>query len=215
MSEQADPCGTCFQNIYNCPGHFGHIELPLPTINPLYHKLISLLLRMSCLNCYSIQLPGKKKTINIFLLNNNFNVKTNFFSELFKLILSTQLKLLNCGLITEADEIESTIMSVISEHGSLENLPEDACFSINHYEELIQQRLSEGNNFPTKNSHLLLTETLNNIFKEIKTRKQCMHCKTPMLYRIQSLKNRIMMTTNQVAKRNRFVLRIHFFLYCK
>lgn len=58
MSEQSDPCGTCFQNIFSCPGHFGHIELPLPVVNPLFHKLIPLLLRISCLNCFSIQLPG-------------------------------------------------------------------------------------------------------------------------------------------------------------
>lgn len=59
MTEHSDPCATCFQNIFNCPGHFGHIELPLPVVNPLFHKLIMILLRISCLSCFSIQLPGK------------------------------------------------------------------------------------------------------------------------------------------------------------
>lgn len=29
-------CATCMQDFNNCPGHLGHIELPLPTYNPLF-----------------------------------------------------------------------------------------------------------------------------------------------------------------------------------
>uniref|UniRef100_A0A3P9I565 DNA-directed RNA polymerase subunit n=1 Tax=Oryzias latipes TaxID=8090 RepID=A0A3P9I565_ORYLA len=29
-------CSTCCQDFNNCPGHFGHIELPLPVYNPLF-----------------------------------------------------------------------------------------------------------------------------------------------------------------------------------
>lgn len=178
MSENADPCRTCFQNIFTCPGHFGHIELPLPAVNPLFHKLIPVLLRVSCLNCYAIQLP-----------------------ELFKTILIIQLKLLNCGLITEADEIEKRMLSLLAKHDSLEQIPPDAEFSVDYYEKLIEKCKNEGRINPTKNSELLLGETLNNTFKEVKSRKACMYCKAPMLTRIQCLRNRIMMVTNQVATR--------------
>lgn len=29
-------CSTCCQDFNNCPGHFGHLELPLPVYNPLF-----------------------------------------------------------------------------------------------------------------------------------------------------------------------------------
>lgn len=29
-------CSTCCQDFNNCPGHLGHIELPLPVYNPLF-----------------------------------------------------------------------------------------------------------------------------------------------------------------------------------
>lgn len=31
-------CVTCRQNSTSCPGHFGHIELPVPVYNPLLLK---------------------------------------------------------------------------------------------------------------------------------------------------------------------------------
>lgn len=29
-------CATCCQDFNNCPGHLGHVELPLPVYNPLF-----------------------------------------------------------------------------------------------------------------------------------------------------------------------------------
>lgn len=116
-----------------------------------------------------------------------------------------QLKLLNCGLITEADEIEKRMMSLISKYGSMDNLPEDVDFSFKYYEDLIAKHRRDGDIFPTKNSELLFNETLNNVFKEIKSRKACMHCKSPMFNRIQCLKNRIMIVNNHVTTKGRFV----------
>jgi DNA-directed RNA polymerase I subunit RPA1 len=31
-------CSTCQLNYHSCPGHFGHIQLPLPVYNPLVFK---------------------------------------------------------------------------------------------------------------------------------------------------------------------------------
>lgn len=58
LNARADPCGTCFQNYYTCPGHFGYIELTLPVLNPLFTKIISILLKISCLSCYHVQIPS-------------------------------------------------------------------------------------------------------------------------------------------------------------
>lgn len=117
------------------------------------------------------------------------------------------MKLLRCGLITEADEIESRMLSLLAKYDSVDAVSEDNGFSINYYEELIENHIKDGDILPTKNSELLLGEIFNNAFKEVKTRKVCMYCKEPLLTRIQCLKNRIMMVTNQLAARSsRFVL---------
>lgn len=77
-------CQTCSLNFVKCPGHLGHIDLPLPVINPLYHKSVGNLLKISCLNCHKILIP---KTVKSVLLG--------------------QLKLLNAGLVAEAQELEN------------------------------------------------------------------------------------------------------------
>lgn len=58
LSGKSDPCRTCYMNVYSCPGHFGHIELPLPVINPLFDKMIVTILKMSCLTCFCTQISG-------------------------------------------------------------------------------------------------------------------------------------------------------------
>lgn len=63
MSERSDPCGTCCMGFAQCSGHFGHIELPLPLVNPLFHNVISTILKISCLNCFKLQIPCKFEQI--------------------------------------------------------------------------------------------------------------------------------------------------------
>ena len=44
-------CATCDQNMSECPGHFGHIELAKPVYHPGFLKKIKKLLEMVCHNC--------------------------------------------------------------------------------------------------------------------------------------------------------------------
>ncbi|XP_038157379.1 DNA-directed RNA polymerase I subunit RPA1 [Cyprinodon tularosa] len=50
-------CSTCCQDFNNCPGHFGHVELPLPVYNPLFFDKLYLLIRGSCLACHMLTCP--------------------------------------------------------------------------------------------------------------------------------------------------------------
>ncbi|KFP68973.1 DNA-directed RNA polymerase I subunit RPA1, partial [Cariama cristata] len=52
--DSKEACATCMQNFSNCPGHFGHIELPLTVYNPLFFDKLYLLIRGSCLNCHML-----------------------------------------------------------------------------------------------------------------------------------------------------------------
>ncbi|OXB54262.1 hypothetical protein ASZ78_012699 [Callipepla squamata] len=38
--DSKEACATCMQNFSNCPGHFGHIELPLTVYNPLFFDFL-------------------------------------------------------------------------------------------------------------------------------------------------------------------------------
>lgn len=49
-------CGTCDQQMSECPGHFGHIELAKPVFHPGFLKKTKKILEMVCHNCGKILL---------------------------------------------------------------------------------------------------------------------------------------------------------------
>lgn len=53
-SESYEICTTCGLNQIHCPGHFGHINLPLPVFNPFLLSTLYKILRGSCFNCQSL-----------------------------------------------------------------------------------------------------------------------------------------------------------------
>lgn len=77
MNDRSDPCGTCQKLFANCPGHMGYIELPMPVVNPLFHKLIGNILRMTCLKCFSIQTSGKFNSESIISQTSSSTVYIN------------------------------------------------------------------------------------------------------------------------------------------
>ena len=44
-------CGTCGLGAQQCPGHFGHVELPVPVYNPLVFGALYRLVRATCFHC--------------------------------------------------------------------------------------------------------------------------------------------------------------------
>mgnify|MGYP001762306731 FL=1 len=66
-----DICQTCHMNHFECPGHFGHIELPAPVFHPLFMNHAFSLLRGTCLYCHHFRLgrvPLAKYTAQFRLL---------------------------------------------------------------------------------------------------------------------------------------------------
>lgn len=49
-------CTTCGLNETHCPGHMGHIELPVPVFNPLFFNQLFTLIKATCLHCYNFKL---------------------------------------------------------------------------------------------------------------------------------------------------------------
>ncbi|MEM4829196.1 MAG: DNA-directed RNA polymerase subunit A'/A'', partial [Nitrososphaerota archaeon] len=55
--EPGQRCKTCGNTYLGCPGHFGHIELPVPVIHVGFVKHIHLLLRATCRSCGRLRIP--------------------------------------------------------------------------------------------------------------------------------------------------------------
>ncbi|KAK3300205.1 DNA-directed RNA polymerase II subunit RPB1 [Chaetomium fimeti] len=47
-------CKTCTENMTECPGHFGHIELSRPVFHPGFIRRVKKLLEMVCHNCSKV-----------------------------------------------------------------------------------------------------------------------------------------------------------------
>ena len=46
-------CQTCCSDINDCPGHFGHIDLPLPCYHPFFLNQVYSIVRECCVHCCS------------------------------------------------------------------------------------------------------------------------------------------------------------------
>jgi len=56
-TDHYESCVTCGLDYAMCPGHFGHIELPLPAYSPLLFPLLHGLLRCTCRECHHFRAP--------------------------------------------------------------------------------------------------------------------------------------------------------------
>jgi len=74
-------CLTCHLNAEHCPGHLGHIELPMPVVNSLFYTTILRLLKITCIHCHKFKM-----------------------ADCFKTCYLVQQKLLNAGLVNAAQQ---------------------------------------------------------------------------------------------------------------
>lgn len=61
------PCETCRQTEWDCPGHFGHIELNVPIIHPLFLDHVVSLLKIFCWKCNEFILTKDHLELNNIL----------------------------------------------------------------------------------------------------------------------------------------------------
>ena len=88
-------CQTCYKNIDNCTGHYGHIELNNYYYNPLFIKHLAMLLSLFCLQC-------NKCLVNEQMLNENLiNQPNNNFRFLiyFNKKLNIKKKCVHCNYL--------------------------------------------------------------------------------------------------------------------
>jgi DNA-directed RNA polymerase beta' subunit len=87
-------CKTCDQTYINCPGHFGHIELPKPVFNLQFEEYIVKILRCVCIKCSRLLLNKNHQIIKNIVASTKGNYKDRF-DKIFKLA----QKIKTCGLV--------------------------------------------------------------------------------------------------------------------
>ncbi|CAN9514672.1 unnamed protein product [Ophioblennius macclurei] len=92
-ADSKEVCSTCCQDFNNCPGHLGHIDLPLPVYNPLFFDKLYLLIRGSCLACHTLTCP--RAAIHLLL---------------------NQLKLVDHGAMQEVYQAEQVLSQYLDEN---------------------------------------------------------------------------------------------------
>ena len=103
-SDKFDLCGTCGLNYVHCPGHMGHIALPLPVYHPVFFMSLYQLLRASCWACHRLLAPPLRLAL-----------------------VRGQLELLDRGCLEEAASLEER---VVADLGSERLKDADSCVQV-------------------------------------------------------------------------------------
>lgn len=69
--ELNETCPTCHENSKNCIGHFGHINLNVYVLHPLYHRMILSILKCICYKCSGLLLTKEQMILNNMLRFSN------------------------------------------------------------------------------------------------------------------------------------------------
>lgn len=166
---QIDSCLTCKQSVRYCPGHFGHIELPLPVINPLFMKDICNIIRSACKTCNRIAVPLR-----------------------YKWLLMYQMKLISAGYVTEAQELthivggQEGLMIEDVEIGEAKDIFGTGEVKDIQVKDKILDFIKEKNicldrdTYPTKTSEYLRKQFLDYYNKHVSNTKRCPYCKGKM-----------------------------------
>ena len=87
-------CKTCEQTYINCPGHFGHIELPKPVFNLQFEDYIVKILRCVCIKCSRVLINKNHNIIKNIITSTKGSYKDRF-DKIFKLTQKVKI----CGAV--------------------------------------------------------------------------------------------------------------------
>ncbi|KAJ8015168.1 hypothetical protein DPEC_G00023340 [Dallia pectoralis] len=153
-ADSKEVCSTCMQDFSNCPGHLGHIELPLPVYNPLFFDKLYLLIRGSCLNCHMLVCP--RAAIHLLLY---------------------QLKLLDVGALQESYELENVLNQFLEGNEKASGNEIHAALE-NYCGPVIQQKTSCKHSSPIKHVCEKKNSLVTAFWRVHMTSRRCFHCKT-------------------------------------
>uniref|UniRef100_UPI0037E9A883 DNA-directed RNA polymerase I subunit RPA1 n=1 Tax=Semicossyphus pulcher TaxID=241346 RepID=UPI0037E9A883 len=154
-ADSKEVCSTCCQDFNNCPGHLGHVELPLPVYSPLFFDKLYLLIRGSCLSCHMLTCP--RAAIHLLL---------------------KQLKLLDRGAMQEVYQIEQVLSLHLEENPKATG--DEIELVLKEFADTIIGVGAEGSENIKPIKHLVekRSSLINDFWRiHLKTRK-CPHCRS-------------------------------------
>ncbi|XP_060138282.1 DNA-directed RNA polymerase I subunit RPA1 [Zootoca vivipara] len=152
-TDNKEVCATCTQDFNNCPGHLGHIELPLTVYNPLFFDKLFLLIRGSCLSCGHLTCP---RAVIHLLLN--------------------QLKLLEVGLLQAAHDLEAVLSRFLDDNADVPGADVEEVLS-SHTKELLQNNQFREHGAHVKNVCEYRSRLISLFWKLHMGSKRCPNCK--------------------------------------
>ncbi|XP_061175152.1 DNA-directed RNA polymerase I subunit RPA1-like [Saccostrea echinata] len=169
-TDRDERCQTCGLGQAKCPGHMGHITLPLPMYNPVFFNVLYQVLKGTCFECHRLTVHSLKSSV-----------------------LVQKFRLLEHGLLSEVADVDEYITHLISEYDVsaeekiLELLNEMVLNKIN-------STTKQDNN--VKNVEACKNAARKEFIKEYFTVKgKCVHCKAKRLPLRKTQNAKIMLST--------------------
>ncbi|KAI8987844.1 hypothetical protein BDF20DRAFT_814125 [Mycotypha africana] len=164
-------CATCSQNHFNCPGHYGHIEIPIPAYNPMFFDNLYAILRGMCVYC------------------NHFRISRALMKKY-----TAQLQLLENGMVNEAQDLDEILFnnkkSSKKDEDNLEDKMEEESQLLanveeymDHIDEYVKKCLAddEARKFAAKNYKVTVINDvrkrlMSDFMKACVHQKKCLNC---------------------------------------
>ena len=181
--DKSDLCGTCSLNYVHCPGHMGHLSLPLPVYHPLFFLSLYQLLRSSCWVCHRLLCTPIKAHL-----------------------LVGQLELLSQGLLSEALALEAAVGcgdadSADRAQEGADNIIESITLCVQSCRENAAEDSVEKRNIRTKNLIDLRRLLVNGFLKYCSSGvKTCPYCTAPV--RAVRQENHVRIFLKPLARKN-------------
>ena len=181
--DKSDLCGTCSLNYVHCPGHMGHLPLPLPVYHPLFFLSLYQLLRSSCWVCHHLLCTPIKAHL-----------------------LVGQLELLSHGLLSEALTLEAAVGcsdadSADRAQEGADNIIESITLRVQSCRENATEDSVEKHSMKTKNLIDLRRLLVNGFLKYCSSGvKTCPYCTAPV--RAVRQENNVRIFLKPLARKN-------------
>ncbi|KAF2791962.1 DNA-directed RNA polymerase I subunit RPA1 [Melanomma pulvis-pyrius CBS 109.77] len=162
------PCSTCgLTTLLGCPGHCGHIELPVPVYHLTFMDQLLRLLRGRCGYCHYFRLP--RVQINEYV---------------------SKLRLIRCGLVQESNEMHEHIdlggakgrKKTAGDESASDEEGDDIISQRNDYVKKAMRRagISKGSVYTMKEKNEAVSDARREVIKEflqqISKSKKCRNC---------------------------------------